>query len=116
VRYYRAVSPTTRPHLKALEEIEKTDIPGLVETLWEEGLDAVRYALWDATSWHRDYSSPAWRNRATEEQKRKGWEMAVRMEKILTTVVHEAHMRQVEETTDTFPWQTRIDDGPSSPL
>jgi hypothetical protein len=40
----------TPPHLKALQEIEKTGIPGLlVEVLRKEGLDAVRYVLWDAT-------------------------------------------------------------------
>ena len=92
----------TPPHLKPLEEIEKTGIPGLVEVLREEGLDGVRYVLWDATRWHRDYSPPAWRNRATAEQKRKGWEMAVRIEKILCTVLDEAHKRQVEETTETL--------------
>ena len=70
--------------------------------LREEGLDADRYVLWDATGWHRDYSPPAWRHRATEEQKRKGWEMAVRIEKILCTVLDEAHKRQVEETTETL--------------
>jgi hypothetical protein len=86
----------TPPHLKALEEIEREGIPGLVEVLREEGLDAVRYTLWHAIGWHRDYSPPAWRNRATPEQKRKGWEMAVRIEKILCTVLHEAHKRQVE--------------------
>src|SRR3990170_4118330 len=92
----------TPPHLKALQEIEKTGIPGPVEVLREEGLDGVRYVLWDATGWHRDYSPPAWRNRATEEQKRKGWEMAVRIEKILCTVLAKAHKRQVEETTETL--------------
>jgi hypothetical protein len=46
--------------------------------------------------------SPAWRNCATEEQKRKGWEMAVRIEKILCTVLDEADKRQVEETTETL--------------
>ncbi len=51
---------------------------------------------------HRDYSSPAWRRQATEEQKRIGWEMAVRIEKILCTVLHEAHEPQVEETMDTL--------------
>jgi hypothetical protein len=71
----------TPPHLKTLEEIEREGIPGLVELLREEGLDTVRYVLWDATGWHRDYSPPTWRNRATAEQKRKGWEMAVRIEK-----------------------------------
>jgi hypothetical protein len=71
------------------------------EGLREEGIDAVRYALWDATGWHRDYSPPAWRNRATEEQKR-GWEMAVRIEKILCIVLHEAHDRQVEEVMETL--------------
>ncbi len=95
------VSPTP-PHLKALEEIEREGIPGLAEVLREEGIDGVRYALWDVTGWHRDYSPPAWRNRATEEQKRIGWEMAVRIEKILCTVLHEAHRQQVEETMETL--------------
>ena len=36
----------------------------------------------------------------TEEQKRIGWQMWVRMEKILCTVLHEAHTQQVEETMD----------------
>jgi hypothetical protein len=92
----------TPEHLRALEEIERAGIPGLVEVLREEGLDVVRYVLWDATGWHRDYSPLAWRNRATEEQKRKGWEMAVRIEKLLCTVLDEAHKRQVEETTETL--------------
>jgi hypothetical protein len=92
----------TPPHLQALEEIEKSGISGLVEVLREEGLDGVRYALWDATGWHRDYSPPAWRNRATEKQKRRGWEMAVRIEKITVTVLHEAHEKQVEETMETL--------------
>jgi hypothetical protein len=73
------MSPTP-PHLKALEEIEREGIPGLVEVLREESIDAVRYVLWDVSGWHRDYSPAAWRNRATEEQKWIGWEMAVRME------------------------------------
>jgi hypothetical protein len=51
----------------------------------EEGIEAVRYALWAATGWYRNYSPPAWRNRATEEQKKTGWEMAVRIEKIICT-------------------------------
>ncbi len=62
----------------------------------------MHYVLWDATGWHGEYSPPAWRNWATEEQKRIGWEMAVRIEKILCTVLHEAHGRQVEETMETF--------------
>ncbi len=62
----------------------------------------MRYVLWDATGWHRDYSPAAWRNRATEEQKRIGWEIAVRIEKIIVAVLHEAHRRQVEETMDTL--------------
>jgi hypothetical protein len=41
--------------------------------------------------------SPAWRNRATEEQKHEGWEMAVWIEKIIVTVLDETHERQVEE-------------------
>ena len=73
---------------------------GLVEVLLQEGLDAVRYILWDATDCHRDYSPSAWRNRPTEERKRVGWEMAVRMEKTIATVLHEAYGRQLEETMD----------------
>jgi hypothetical protein len=92
----------TPPHLKTLEEIEREGIPGLVEVLREEGLDAVRYVLWDATGWHRGYSSPAWRHRATADQKKRGWEMMVRIEKILCTVLDEAHKQQVEETTETL--------------
>ena len=84
----------TPPHLEALEQVEREGISGLVEVLREQGIDAVRYALWDATGWHRDYSPPAWRNRATEEQKRKGWEVAVRIEKIIAKVLKEAHERQ----------------------
>ena len=37
----------TPPHLRALEEIEKEDISGLLEVLREEGTDGVRYALWE---------------------------------------------------------------------
>ncbi|CAA9227235.1 MAG: hypothetical protein AVDCRST_MAG93-724 [uncultured Chloroflexia bacterium] len=58
--------------------------------------------------WHRDYSLPARRNWATEEQKRVGWEIAVRIEKILCTVLHEAHRQQVEETMET------LEEGPES--
>jgi hypothetical protein len=39
----------TPPHLEALEEVERAGIPGLLEMLSEEGIDGVRYALWDAT-------------------------------------------------------------------
>jgi hypothetical protein len=39
----------TPPHLKTLEVIEKTDVPGLVEVLREESLDVIRYVLWDST-------------------------------------------------------------------
>ena len=46
--------------------------------------------------------APAWGNRATAEQKRKGWEMAVRIEKILCTVLQEVHKRQVDETMETL--------------
>ena len=73
-----------------------------MEVLREEGLDGIRCVLWDATGWHRDYSPPVWRNRATEEQKQIGWEMAVRIEKIIATVLDQAHKRQTEEVIDTL--------------
>ena len=37
----------TPNHLKTLEEIEQQAMPGLVEVLHKEGLEAVRYVLWD---------------------------------------------------------------------
>jgi hypothetical protein len=46
--------------------------------------------------------SPSWRNPATEDQKKRGWEMAVRIEKIIATVLHETYKRQVEEVMDTL--------------
>jgi hypothetical protein len=53
----------TPQHLKTPEDTESEGLPSLVEVLREEGLDGVRYVLWDVTGWHRDYSPPAWRNR-----------------------------------------------------
>ncbi len=98
----------SRPHLKTLEEIERDCIPGLVEVLRMEGIEGVRYALWDMTRWHEKYDPCIWRSRATEEQKQVGWEMWVRMEKIICTVLDEAHKRQIEETIDT------LEEGPES--
>ncbi len=47
---FLALRPSdARPHLKTLEEIERTCIPGLVEVLRTEGVEGVRYALWDMT-------------------------------------------------------------------
>jgi hypothetical protein len=62
----------------------------------------VRYALRDPTDWRKVRSPFAQRNRATEEQKRKGWEMAVRIELILYTLLNESHKRQVQEVIDTL--------------
>jgi len=42
------------------------------------------------------------RRRATAEQKRIGWEMAVTIEKIVCTTLHEADDQQVEETMETL--------------
>ncbi len=97
-----------RPHLKALEEIERDCIPGLVEVLRTEGIKGVRYVLWDMTGWHEYYNLGLWRTRATEGQKRVGWEMWVRMEKIICTALGEAHKRQVEEAMNV------LEEGPES--
>jgi hypothetical protein len=35
----------TPTHFEPLEEIERTGVPGLVEVLREEGIDAVRHSL-----------------------------------------------------------------------
>ena len=90
----------THPHLKTLEEIERECAPGLVRVLKEEGLEAVRYFLWDMTGWHANYDPCIWRHRATEEQKRVGWEMWVRMDKIMCAVLRETHERHIQETMD----------------
>ncbi len=70
---------SSKPHLKTLDEIERDCIPGLVEVLRTEGIEGVRYALWEMTRWHEKYDPCIWRSRATEEQKRVGWEMWVRI-------------------------------------
>ncbi len=71
-----------------------------MEVLRTEGVEGVRYALWGMTGWHRAYDPCVCRNRADEERKRVGWEVWVRMEKIIATVLHEAHRRQAEESMD----------------
>lgn len=38
-----------RPPLRTLEEIERDCVPGLVEVLHPEGIEGVRYAIWDMT-------------------------------------------------------------------
>lgn len=91
-----------RSHLKSLEEIERDCIPGLVEVLKTEGTKGVRYALWDMTHWHVRYDPCIWRSRATAKQKRVGWEMWVRMEKLIATVLAEAQAQQAEEAMDAF--------------
>ena len=39
--------PDPKPHLEDLADIERDCIPGLVEVMRTEGVDGVRYALWD---------------------------------------------------------------------
>jgi hypothetical protein len=56
-------------HLRTLEDLERTSIPGLVEVPREEGIDVVRYAVWGATGWHRGYSSPALRRWALRSRR-----------------------------------------------
>jgi hypothetical protein len=94
------MSPTPE-YLEALEELERDGLPGLVEVLLQEGLDAVRFILWDITGWDQDYGFLlALRSDVPEEEKRVGWEMFVFIEKILVTVLHEALKRQAGETLD----------------
>ena len=72
-----------------------------MEVLRQEGIDAIWYALWDATGLPRDYI-PRLEESDCSGTERVGWEMAVRIEKILCSVLHEAHDRQVEKTIDTL--------------
>lgn len=43
------MSPTPK-HLKVLKELEKNCLPGFVELLHKDSLDAVRCVLWDVIS------------------------------------------------------------------
>jgi hypothetical protein len=43
---------TAPRHLRILDEIERQCLPGLVNVLREEGLEAVRYFLWNTTGRH----------------------------------------------------------------
>jgi hypothetical protein len=95
-----------KPHLKALEEIERECLLDLVRVLRKEGLEAIRYTLWDMTKWHRDYDPCVWRDRATEEHNRQGWEKWVRMDRIMCAVPRGAHERQAEEAMGA------LEDGP----
>lgn len=96
-------------YLEALEEIERDGLPGLVEVLHQEGLDAVRLILWDVTRWDQDYGFLlAMRSDVSEEHKRVGWEMFVFIEKILVTVLREALKRQAGEIIDV------LSDGPEA--
>jgi hypothetical protein len=101
----RLVEGHTPEHLEVLEEIERHGLPGLVKMLREEGLEEVRFVLWDLAGWHKDYAL-ALGSGATQEQKRRGWEMFVHTEKILVTALHEVLRQQVEETMNV------LSDGP----
>ena len=69
--------------------------------LRQEGLDAAGFILWDLTGWYEKYVlALASESRVTEEQKRRGWEMFVRTEKILVKVLHAALKQQAEEAMD----------------
>jgi hypothetical protein len=88
-------------YLKVLEEIERYGLPGLAEVLRQEGIEAVRYVLWDLTGWDIDYAHAlTGKGGATEEQKKRGWEMFVCMEKILVSVLHKVLKEQAEETIE----------------
>ena len=56
--------------------------------------------MWDMMGRHRDYDLCLWRSRGAGERKRVGWEMWVRMEKIIAVVLHEAHRRRLEEAME----------------
>ena len=86
-----------------MEEIERHGLSGLAEVLRQEGLEAVRYVLWDATGWHEEYAvALAQKSNTTKEQQRKGWEIFVFTEKILVTVLHEVLKQQAQETMEAF--------------
>lgn len=73
--------------------------------LRQEGLDAAGFILGSLTGWYEKYALAS-ESRVTEEQKRRGWEMFVRTEKILVKVLHAALKQQAEEAMDA------LSDGP----
>lgn len=90
------------PHLKTLEEIERDCVPSLIEVLRRKGIEGVLYASWGIIGWHRDYAPRLRRSRANEQRKHVGSEMWVRIEKIISSVPHEARRLQVEEGPEVF--------------
>jgi hypothetical protein len=84
-------------HFEVLEEIERNGLPGLVKMLCEEGLEEVRFVLWDLAGWHESHALVLG-SEATQEQKQWGWEAFVQTEKILVKVLHAALKQQTEET------------------
>ncbi len=84
-------------HLVVIEEIEKNHTPGLREILIEDGLEAVKFAMWADTGWHETHDPYVLGDRATEEKKRESWELSLRMKKIMATVLHAEYERMIEE-------------------
>ena len=89
----------TPEHFEVLEEIQRNELPGFVKMLFEEGLEEVRFVLWNLAGWHEGHDLVLGSG-ATQEQKRLGWETFVRTEKILVKVLYIALEQQTEETID----------------
>ncbi len=90
-----------KPHLRTLKEIERAGVPGLPRGGPADGEHRrrpLRPVGHDRLA--PRYDPCVWRSRASDGQKRVGWEMWVRMEKIIATVLHEALGRQVVEAMD----------------
>jgi hypothetical protein len=84
-------------YLIAIEEIEKEWIPALRNLLRWELLDEFKFTLWGLSGWHEDYDPYIVDEEATEEQKKEGWEMAIRMKKIMARVMYEEYDRLIQE-------------------
>ncbi len=71
-------------------------MPAIREILRQEGIEGVKYYLWEATGWHEAFDPYVLGDAASEEQKRVGWEMALRIKKIISKALYEEH-KQLEE-------------------
>jgi hypothetical protein len=60
-------------------------------------LEELKFTLWELTGWHENYDPEVLGDAATEEQKREGWKMAIRMKKIRARLLQEEHDRLVQE-------------------
>ena len=82
--------------LEALDKIALNKTPVIREILRQDGFEAVKFYLWEATGWHEDFDPYVLGDDAPDEQKIMGWEMALKIKKIISKALYEEHKQQEE--------------------